>query len=399
MIRASSSRSIPPPSSTTRWTGVRGRPPRRRSCARTATGTISLHAITGPRSWAPATRAASRQCRSRYKPATSGMLTSLHLSSNRNSVKGANVRLLICADLNGKPDLTNTYADVSVVSGASVSSDDGFRDGFVMPAPVLLKGGRTYHFVFTCGQRQLRFVPAVVEQGNSSPFLAYANGDWAVAAAGARISMLLEFATFANPTITIPLAPLQIAGGGDTVDFQCVAGPARRLHHRLPDLHRRQVGVARTGAQQHLSAGRQPVERAVPTSCSPVRRRWRRSSTRRPRRRAFRSRQPRWSMCPRIQTPPAPVTTVHKSVVVDNWNAAVHTLTAGLRTGPAFATPASRRRPSRTSSRPTARCCAPGRGRSGAPCRPSRWSSTAPPPTRRSSSSGAARTGTPRPDA
>ena len=269
-----------------------------------------------------------------YQPNTSGMLDKLTLTNN--GATSGNVRLLICADNNGKPDFTRTFADVTSV----LSNPPGTFFGhlvFQMPYPILLKGGVGYHFVFTSDNPAFEIWAPTGSNGNGNFYLAYANGAWSAPQANTRLSMNLSYASFPNPTVRIPVAPLQLAGGGDTVDFQtkillpegCTLGfeiyiggawvsLAQVLNSTYP-----LAGNPSNVPCNMVLTGTGQVAPIIDTTASVYQ---------------LSKSSAALDHVSSVQTPTAPVTTIHKSVTVNKWNSGVQTLTANLRTGTGYTT-------------------------------------------------------------
>ena len=277
-----------------------------------------------------------------YKPFTSKMLTQFSVMTN--NVVGANLRLLICGDNNGSPDFTQTIADVAAQTVSSYgASYPTSLQRFKMPYPILLTGGRQYHFVLTSDKAGLSLylgkTQRSTDQHPTQPYLSYASGAWGAQQSGKTLTCVFSFAYFPNPTITIPLAPLQLAGGGDTADFQfstilpqgCsqtiqvyIGGQWVNLAQVLNSSYPL-AGNPSTVPCRLVLTGTGQVAPIIDTAASTSR---------------ISKSSAALQHVSSIQTPAAPVTTVHKSLVVDNWNPNVQTLTASLRTGPGFATPA-----------------------------------------------------------
>lgn len=272
-----------------------------------------------------------------YQRPTSAMLSNLVLVTNGQ--KGGNLRLLVCADNNGKPDFTRTFADVAAV----VPSDPTLfrRITFAMPYPILLKGGVGYHFVFTADTPTLGLwaPPHSGNPGNAqADYLTYANGTWIAPQADTRLSLILGFATFANTTIRIPLAPLQLANGGDTVDFQaslllpegCTIGYEVNIGGQWVSLatvlnsSNPLAGNPSNIPCNLVLSGTNLVAPIIDTAASVSR---------------LSKSSAALDHVSAVQNPSAAVKTINKSVTVENWNSTLQTLDAKLRTGPALATP------------------------------------------------------------
>lgn len=265
---------------------------------------------------------------------------------------GANVRLMMVADKNGQPDFTRCYADVTAQSGYAGSGGspvpgptgaNDFRDTlFEFPCPVLFKGGVTYHLVQTADQPGLNFWgsaagPTAGGVIGSGSYLAYFDGAWAAPRAGARIGMIIYRADFDDTSITVDLAPLQLAGGGDTADFQfsillpegCTVTPQIKVGGQWVSLSQALsstyplAGNPSNVPARLVITGTDYVAPVIDLSASTAR---------------FSKASAALEHVSAVQTPAAPVTTVHKSLVVDNWNPAVQTLNANLRTGAGYAT-------------------------------------------------------------
>ena len=244
---------------------------------------------------------------------------------------GANVRVMLCADKAGSPDLMNTYLDQQIQThGESATT-------FRFPNPVFTRAGKIYHLVLTSDNPGLAIGMYPNPKGMGA--LSYINGAWQVCNGGYALNLHFTSCYFGSGlTITVPLGTLNLAAGSDTLDFQ--------FSMLLPDgcnliiqvlIGGQWVSLAQVLNSTYPLAGNPqtvPCQAVLTTTgqCAPM------IDTTVSAARISKA-SAAMEHVSSIQTPAAPVTTIHKSVVVENWNAAVQTLTAGLRTGPGFATP------------------------------------------------------------
>ena len=273
-----------------------------------------------------------------FTPSSSMMVGQIGL--NLNPLTGANIRLLIMGDINGNPDPNHTLVDVSVASPDHTTYTGTVQ--FAMPYPILLKGGRTYHFMFLTDTGNISlYTGSHVGNGAQASFgdmLTFVNGAWTAPRAGGAISMSIQQAFFDNPNIRIPLAPLQLTGGADTVDIQasvilpegCSIGyevyvggqwvPLQQITNSTNPL----AGNPTNLPLNMVISGTLTVAPIIDTAASTCR---------------FSKSSAALDHVSSVQTPSAPVTTIHKSIIVDNWvGNPVQTLTANLRTGTGYAT-------------------------------------------------------------
>ena len=268
-----------------------------------------------------------------FNPATSLMVDSVDLPVRTGGNTGT-VRLLIVADANGVPDYSRTYADVTAPVPAGATSG---TINFKMPCPILLKGGLKYHFAYFSNAGIANLLGTVSAQFPAS--LRFVNGGYAFGAFGsaASVGMAINAALFTSAITRVPLSPLQLAGGADLVDIEaslilpegCSIGYEVQIGGQFVPLQPANGAASPlAGNPSNLPVnlvltGTSTVAPIVDTSASTSR---------------MSKSGVSLDHVSSVQTPPAPITTVHKSVIVDGWNSAVQTLTANLRTGTGYGT-------------------------------------------------------------
>lgn len=245
-------------------------------------------------------------------------------------VPAANLRILICADNAGSPDLMHTYLDMQTATTAFQAHQLNVN----FPVPVLLRSGKTYHLVVTSDNPALTLS---MYPTNGLPALSYSNGSWQVFNSGYGLNVSFGICNFGNgTTITVPLGTLNLATGSDTLDFQfglllpegcsliiqvLIGGTWLSLAQVLNSTYPLS-GNPQTVQCQMVLTTNYGVAPIIDTSVSAAR---------------ISKAGTALEHVSSVQTPAAPVTTIHKSVTIDNWvGGAVQTLSAGLRTGPGF---------------------------------------------------------------
>ena len=272
------------------------------------------------------------------RPQTSCMVTSVQ--GEGRFAGGAPVRLLVMGDINGNPDPTHVIADV-------VTTPVPFNGSFLsypvwtMPYPILHKAGEAYHYVFLSSD-SFEFLTYAHGSNQAAPALAggvqaIVNGAWAPVSAYDSLAIDITTAQFANPNIVIPLPNLNLGGGADTIDLlsKLILPDGCNLDYQV-QIGGQWVSLSQVTSSTNPLAGNPntlPLRLVISGTgavapildTSPAVGRLSKSGV-------------ALDHVSAVQTPAAPVTTIHKTVVIDNWQPAVQTLTANLRTGASFAT-------------------------------------------------------------
>ena len=174
------------------------------------------------------------------------------------------VRLLICEDLGGYADPNNVIMDIT----QPWSTGGFYIGGFNMPYPLLIRGGRRYHFVYlTVGNFTVKTVYNAPggQGGDSTDFdkalqamlLRSANGAWQQNPT-AQVAQVTYTSAVFRPDLLSPIEmnPLALSGGIDTLD---VLTPAI-----VPDGCDLRYGTVPNNSQTYIRLG--PISASDPTT-------------------------------------------------------------------------------------------------------------------------------------
>lgn len=152
-----------------------------------------------------------------YQSASAEMITAIDVRF-AGSANGEPVQVLVTADLNGNPDLSRTYASVSIDPANA-------PDKITFPYPILRKAGEKVHFVhlFPGGGAGffLYFADVSAQFGilKAAP-LTYTGGQWTPFGSGLELNFSVYRASFSGAgPLRVPLSPVILAGGIDGVDL------------------------------------------------------------------------------------------------------------------------------------------------------------------------------------
>lgn len=290
-----------------------------------------------------------------FRPSASLMVTSVSLLSDpfgRAANSAATVRLVVLGDLNGFPDPTNVYADVSTTGTAQIGLLDNSANqqffNFVMPYPLLARGGQALHFSFMTTSAVVLSALKFSSSTAPSPaaltgVLAYANGGWTPLQNVDALQMVVYAAAFGQAdrggpgAVRVPLQAITLAGGIDNLDivtpgiipdgcsinFEVTIGGATYPLAEVASGSHPLAGRPDTLPLTMILSGTPSLAPIIDLTAVKVRAS--RAGT-------------ALKHVSSVQTPTANVTTIHKSVIVDNWSSSYATLTAALLTGSGYAT-------------------------------------------------------------
>lgn len=240
------------------------------------------------------------------------------------------MRLFMMDSVNGIPDPTRVYADVTYNTyGATLR----------LPYPVLVKGGSTVFFVFaTSGNVSLKAMTYGTQSSFRAPLLVNINGGWTryQGQNANELAMTINAAQFANGVTRVPLQALTLAGGidglniaassivpdGCSIDYEVQVGGSY-VPVAQPSGAHPLAGRPSSLPTNLLLSGTPSVAPIIDLSASKAR---------------VSAQGTAMQHTSTAQTPAATVHTVNQQLIVSNWNGNVETLSVNLLTGSGFGT-------------------------------------------------------------
>lgn len=283
-----------------------------------------------------------------YRRSGAEMITSIDVPLEKSGTTG-NLRLIVMGDINGNPDASQVYADVTVNA-----ADLGLKSTNVpMPYPILKKAGQTIWMLpLTSGQHAVRALQPGYGNNRPTPVLGgpvkcWINGQWADVANILELGLTIHRASFGGGVTRVPCNGLNLAGGIDSVDIVapaiqpdgCAIGYETSIGGVTVPIDEPSGTHPLTGAVASLpltvtftfTDAVAPIIQLVPDVGVPstygqgAYARLTKAGT-------------SFVHVSATRNPPVGVSTVVESVVLDNWDGSANTLVPKLLTGGSFAT-------------------------------------------------------------
>lgn len=277
-----------------------------------------------------------------YRQAGAEMIDAIDVPLEKSGVAG-DLRLIVMGDLNGNPDPSQTFADVTV----PFANLGQWETTVQMPFPILRKPGQTLWIgALTVGTHSLRAYTPFLGLGPSGALggqpKQYYMGQWVTISNVREIAYRVHRASFGrNGTVRVPCQNLGLGGGIDTVDIIAPAliPEGNEIQHEVQIAGNPVLISEPAGAHPLLGTpnslpytiimnytdGTAPILDIAPIADGGAYARVSKAAT-------------SHVHVTVARTPGTTIDTVKESFLIDEWDGAAHTITPKLLSGGGFAT-------------------------------------------------------------